>query len=29
LDAQQQAAMLEAISRQERDRQGISKPTDG
>jgi DNA primase len=29
LDAQQQAAMLEAILRQERDRQGISKPTDG
>jgi DNA primase len=29
LDAQQQAAMLEAILRQERDRHGISKPTDG
>ena len=29
LDAQQQAAMLEDILRQERDRQGISKPTDG
>jgi DNA primase len=29
LDAQQKAAMLEAILRQERNRQGISKPTDG
>ena len=29
LDARQQAAMLEEIIRQKRDRQGISKPTDG
>jgi DNA primase len=29
LDAQQQSAMLEDILRQERDRQGISAPTDG
>ncbi len=29
LDARQQAALLEEIIRQKRDRQGISKPTDG
>ena len=29
LDAHQQAAMLEAILRQERNRHGISEPTDG
>ncbi len=29
LDVQQKATMLEDIFRQERDRQGISKPTDG
>jgi tellurite resistance protein len=29
LDAQEQAAMLEAILRQERSRHGISEPTDG
>jgi hypothetical protein len=29
LDADQQAELLEAILRQERNRQGISKPTDG
>ena len=29
LDARQQAAMLEEIIRQKRDRQGISEPTDG